>query len=121
MTFKEKAHALKVYIPALFIAMKKRETPIAAKIVAGIAVGYAFSPIDVIPDFIPVLGYLDDLLILPLLVALAVGLIPQELMDICKAEANDLWKDGKQKKWYYAIPVIILWIAIVAMIVRQIF
>ena len=75
MNLKEKAKALKIDIPALFIAMKKRETPIAAKIIAGIAVGYALSPIDLIPDFIPVLGYLDDLIILPLLVALAIRLI----------------------------------------------
>lgn len=120
MNLKEKANALKVYIPALFIAMKRRETPIAAKIVAGIAVGYALSPIDIIPDFIPVLGYLDDLIVLPLLAALAIKLIPKENMEAYKAEAESLWKDGKPKKWYYAIPIIVLWIVVAAIIVWKI-
>lgn len=120
MNLKEKANALKIYIPALLMAMKRRETPIIAKIVAGITVGYALSPIDVIPDFIPVLGFLDDLIILPLLAALAIKLIPQEIMEACKSEAEGLWKEGKPKKWYYAIPIIVLWITIVAIIIWKI-
>lgn len=66
-----------------------------AKIIAAIAVGYALSPIDVVPDFIPVLGYLDDLIILPVLAAWAIRLIPKEIMEECKTEAEGLWKDGK--------------------------
>ena len=100
MNLKEKANALKTYILALFIAMKRKDTPIVAKIFAGITVGYALSPIDVVPDFIPVLGYLDDLIILPLLATLAIRLIPNEIMEICKAESAGMWKDGKTKKWY---------------------
>jgi uncharacterized membrane protein YkvA (DUF1232 family) len=80
MNLKEKANALKTYILALFIAMKRKDTPIVAKIFAGITVAYALSPIDVVPDFIPVLGYLDDLIILPLLATLAIRLIPTEIM-----------------------------------------
>ena len=120
MNLKEKANALKIYIPALFIAMKRKETPIAAKIVAGITVVYALSPIDIIPDFIPVLGYLDDLIVLPLLAALAIKLIPKESMEAYIAEAEGLWKSGKPKKWYYAIPIIVLWIVIAAIIVWKI-
>jgi len=117
MNLKEKANAIKIYIPALFIAMKKKETPITARIVAGITVGYALSPIDVIPDFIPVLGYLDDIIILPLLAAWAIKLIPKEIMETSKKEAEGLWKEGKPKQWRYAIPIIVLWILIVAVIV----
>jgi len=113
MNLKEKAKAIKIQIPALFIAMKRKDTPIAAKILAGITVAYALSPIDIIPDFIPVLGYLDDLIILPLLAALAIKFIPDEIMEICKAEAAGMWKDGKPKKWYYAIPIIALWLAVI--------
>lgn len=69
MTLKEQANKLKADIPAIFIALKKKETPILAKIIAGITVAYALSPIDLIPDFIPVLGYLDDIILLPILVA----------------------------------------------------
>jgi Uncharacterized conserved protein len=116
MDLKEKAKKIKVYLPALFIAMKKKETPLSAKIAAGITVGYALSPIDIIPDFIPVLGYLDDLIILPLLAALAIKLIPKEIMEQCLTEAEELWKNGKPKKWFYAIPIVALWILIAAFI-----
>lgn len=118
MTLKEKANEIKKNIAALFIALKKKETPWFAKLVAGIAVTYALSPIDLIPDFIPVLGYLDDLLILPLLITLAIKLIPHEVMETCKVEAEGLWKNGKPKHWYYAIPVIILWILLLVFIYK---
>ncbi|SHI65667.1 YkvA family protein [Parasporobacterium paucivorans] len=116
MNLKEKAKALKIYIPALFIAMKRKDTPLAAKIFAGITVGYALSPIDLIPDFIPVLGYLDDIVILPLLASLAIKFIPNEIMEECKAEAEEMWKDGKPIKWYYAIPIILFWILVAAVV-----
>lgn len=120
MQFKERAKALKIYIPALFIAMKKKETPIMAKIIAGITVGYALSPIDIIPDFIPILGYLDDIIILPLLAGLAIKLIPEEIMLACKEEAEGLWKNGKPKRWYYAIPILMIWIILLYVIAKVI-
>lgn len=64
MNLKERARQLKTDIPALFLAMKEKGTPFAAKLVGGITLVYALSPIDLIPDFIPVIGYLDDLIIL---------------------------------------------------------
>lgn len=79
MHWKEKAKQLKKQVPAVFLALKDRDTPGFVKILAGITVGYALSPIDLIPDFIPVLGYLDDLLILPGLIALTVKWIPKEV------------------------------------------
>jgi len=120
MNLKEKANEIKKDISALFIAMKKKETPWYAKLIAGIAVTYALSPIDLIPDFVPVLGYLDDLLILPLLITLAVKLIPPEVMEMCKTEAEGLWKNGKPKHWYYAIPIILLWILLIIVIIYNI-
>jgi len=68
MNFKERAKKLKTDIPAVFIALRKKETPIPAKIFAGVTVAYALSPIDLVPDFIPVLGYLDDVILLPVFV-----------------------------------------------------
>lgn len=65
MTLKERAQSLKRDIPAVFLALKDKDTPISAKVLAGITVCYALSPVDLIPDFIPVLGYLDDLILLP--------------------------------------------------------
>lgn len=117
MTLKEKAAALKINVSAVFIAMRKKETPVLAKILAGITVGYALSPIDLIPDFIPVLGYLDDLLILPILMAMTIKLIPKDVMDVCRAQAEGLWKDGKPKRWYYAVPIIVIWAIVIGLIV----
>jgi uncharacterized membrane protein YkvA (DUF1232 family) len=119
--YKEKAKELKYNLSALYLACKRKETPIIAKIVIIITVGYALSPIDLIPDFIPILGYLDDLIILPFLIIVSIKLIPKEIMDECKNEAKDLWKNGKPKKWYYAIPMIIIWILIIFIIIKNIF
>ena len=118
MTLKERAASLKKDIPAVFLALKARETPILAKIVASLTVAYALSPVDLVPDFIPVLGYLDDLLILPALVALTVKLIPKDVFERYRQEAEGLWKDGKPKKWYYAVPIVLLWALIIWMIVK---
>ena len=82
---------------------------------------YALSPIDLIPDFIPVLGYLDDLIILPLLVALTVKCIPRDVYAQHREQAKDLWADGKPKKWYYALPIVLVWVLIIGLIVFVIF
>lgn len=108
-SFRERARALKIQIPALLIALGKYETPLAAKLIAALAVAYALSPVDLIPDFIPVLGYLDDLIILPALVSLAIRLIPEPVMQSCLRESEGLWQDGAPKRWYYAIPMIVVW------------
>lgn len=117
---KEKLKKLKTYVPAAFLAMKKSETPWYAKLFAAITVAYALSPIDLIPDFIPVLGYLDDLFILPLLVSLTVKFVPKEVWKICCKESENMWKDGKPKKWYYAIPIVVFWLVIILLIVKAI-
>lgn len=120
MTLKERAKQLKTDIPAVFLALKKRETPWTAKLLAALTVGYALSPIDLIPDFIPLLGYLDDLILLPALVALTIRLIPPEVMAACRAEAEGMWENGKPKRWYYAIPIVLVWLLVVYLIVRAI-
>ncbi|GHT13054.1 hypothetical protein FACS189426_17400 [Bacteroidia bacterium] len=119
--FKEKARELKYNLSALYLVYKRKDVSIYAKAVIIITVGYALSPIDLIPDFIPVIGYLDDIIIVPLLIYLALKLIPKEIMDECREEAKDMWKDGKPKKWYYAIPVIIIWLLIIFIIIKNIF
>lgn len=121
MNLKERAKNLKMDIPAVFIAMKKKETPVWAKIIAGLTVAYALSPIDLIPDFIPVLGYLDDIILLPILVALAIRLIPSDIFAICRKEAEGLWTGGKPKKWYYALPIVLVWLLLVYLIFKAIF
>ena len=97
MNIKERAKKLKTDIPAIFLALKDEETPSSAKIIAAITVAYALSPIDLIPDFVPILGYLDDVILLPALVALTVRLIPKEIMERNRKLAEGLWKNGKPK------------------------
>jgi uncharacterized membrane protein YkvA (DUF1232 family) len=120
MNLKERARNLKTDIPAIFIAMKKKETSIAAKIIAVLTIVYTLSPIDLIPDFIPVLGFLDDIIVLPALVALTIRMIPPDCFEACRKEAEGLWSGGKPKKWYYALPIVALWLLIVFFIVRAV-
>lgn len=121
MSLKERARRLKQDIPAVFLCLKDRETPVAAKILAAVTVAYALSPVDLIPDFIPVLGYLDDVLLLPALIALTVRLIPPQVWERNRALSGNMWQDGRPKKWYYGIPVVLIWLLIVWVIVRNVF
>ncbi len=120
MDLKQRARQLKKDVPAVFLALKRKDTPVIAKVMAGITVGYALSPIDLIPDFIPVLGYLDDLILLPALVALTVKLIPENVMRECREKSENLWADGKPKKWYYAVPIVVFWLAILWLMIKAI-
>ena len=117
---KERAKQLKSDIPAVCIAIRDKRTPFSARLLAGIAIGYALSPIDLIPDFIPVLGYLDDVIIIPALIALSLKRIPAEVWEQSKEKASSQWPDGKPEKWYYAVPVILIWLLIVWLIVRAV-
>lgn len=120
MDLKARGKQLKRDIPALFLALKDKETPILAKVFAGITVAYALSPIDLVPDFIPVLGYLDDVILLPMFVALTIKFIPKEVLEQNRMQAEGMWKDGKPKRWYYAIPIVVIWILIITSIIKAI-
>ena len=120
MDLKARAKKLKTDIPAIFLALKDKETSIIAKLFAGITVAYALSPIDFVPDFIPVLGYLDDVILLPMLVALTIKFIPKDVLEKYRKQAEGMWQDGKPKKWYYSIPVVVIWVLIIVLIVKMI-
>jgi uncharacterized membrane protein YkvA (DUF1232 family) len=117
---KEKAKKITQDLSILYIAYKRKDVPIFAKIIIIAAIIYALSPIDLIPDFIPVLGYLDDLIILPLLIYVSIKIIPQNILEECKEEAKEIIMDGKYKKWYYGIPVIIIWTIIGIILLKNI-
>lgn len=117
MNLKERANKLKTDIPAVFLALKKKETPWYAKISAAIVVVYVLSPIDLIPDFIPVLGYLDDVIILPVLIVLTLKLIPESVFAECKVQSEVIVQTEPPKKWYYAIPFILTWMTVIILIV----
>ena len=117
---KEQAAKLKADIPAIFLALKDRRTPLPAKILAAVTVAYALSPIDLIPDFIPVLGYLDDVLLLSILVFAVRKLIPNPVWIEDRSQAADLWESGRPKRWYYAIPIVFLWLLLIWLVVKAI-
>jgi uncharacterized membrane protein YkvA (DUF1232 family) len=121
MNLKQTVKELISKVSALYLALKRKDTPLIAKIAAGIAVGYALSPIDLIPDFIPILGYLDDILLLPLLIRVSIKLMPKPIMEECESQAAGLWEKGRPKKWHYAIPVIAIWAIVIGLIVYKIF
>ena len=104
------AKKLKQNLFVLYLSYKDSRTPWYAKLVAILVVAYAFSPIDLIPDFIPVIGYLDDLIIVPLGIALALKLIPPHIIEETKEAAEKLKQFGKPKNWFVGILFIVIWI-----------
>lgn len=112
---------LKMLIPTIYLSLRDRNTSIWAKIFGGTTIMYALSPIDLIPDFIPVLGYLDDIIILPILIKLTLSFISEETLNYYKEQSLDLWKDGKPVRWYYAIPFICIWILLILLVLKLIF
>lgn len=120
MNLINRAKQLKRDIPAVFLALKHKETPIIAKALAAITIIYALSPIDLIPDFIPLLGYLDDVILLPAMVSLTIHFIPKAIFKQCQEEAAGMWAHGKPKKWRYAIPILFIWLIVIFLIVKAI-
>lgn len=117
---KERAKKIKADIPAVFLALKDKDTPVIAKVFAGITVVYALSPIDLVPDFIPILGYLDDVILLPALIALTIKFIPKDLWERNRRLAEGLWENGKPKRWYYAIPIVLIWLLVLWLIIKAV-
>jgi uncharacterized membrane protein YkvA (DUF1232 family) len=109
------ARRLKVEVYALYLAYKDQRVPWYARVFAVVVVGYAFSPIDLIPDVVPVLGYLDDLILIPLGVALAIKMIPPDVLAECRQEARDA-KDRPVNR-VAAVVVVVVWIALAALAV----
>lgn len=120
MNLKERAKQLKNDIPAVFLALKDKDTPWVAKVFAAMTVVYALSPVDLVPDFVPVLGYLDDVILLPALVALTIRFIPKEMFEKHRRAAEGMWQNGKPKKWYYGIPFALIWILLLVLIIKWI-
>ena len=101
---------------ALYLACRDPRTPWYAKVLAAAIAAYAFSPIDLIPDFIPVLGYLDDLLIVPLGIALAIRLIPTEVLESCREQARQQLAKGTPTSRAAAAVSVVIWVAVLAAI-----
>jgi uncharacterized membrane protein YkvA (DUF1232 family) len=114
---KTKARDLKVETYILYLAYQHPATPWYAKIFAAVVVGYAFSPIDLIPDFIPVLGYLDDILLVPLGITLALKMIPEEALTSARGQAVKELDNPSPHRWVIAALIVMIWLLLLAMIV----
>jgi len=118
-SLKDKARKLKTDTYALYLASKDPRVPWYGKVFFGLVVAYALSPIDLIPDFIPVLGYLDDLIIIPVGIYLSLKMIPREVLEDCREKAQSLSVDGKTK-WFAVFIVVLTWLVIASLILRLI-
>jgi uncharacterized membrane protein YkvA (DUF1232 family) len=110
--WKEKARALKRETYAVYLACRDPRVPWYGRLLAACVVGYAFSPIDLIPDFVPVLGYLDDLILIPLGIVFVLKAIPPEVMAECREKAAIAMAGGKPKNWIAAGIILLIWIGL---------
>lgn len=115
-SWKARARQLKTEVYALYLAYKDPQTPWYAKVFTALVVGYAFSPIDLIPDFVPVLGYLDDLVIVPLGAFVAMKMIPAQVMEQSRAKAKEVMAEGKPVNKTAALVIVIIWIGLAVVV-----
>lgn len=116
-SWKEKVKQLKTDTYALYLAYKHPRVSWYAKVFAALIVGYALSPIDLIPDFIPVLGYLDDLIIIPAGISLLLKMIPKEVLEECREKAKSELING-ELKWVAAFIIILIWLFVAYIVLR---
>ena len=102
---------------ALYLARRDPRVPWHAKAMAMVTAAYALSPIDLIPDFIPVLGYLDELIILPLFIYVTIRLIPPNIMVELRAQADQHLSENRPRSMTGAVVIILIWLSIVALVV----
>jgi uncharacterized membrane protein YkvA (DUF1232 family) len=112
---KQGARRLKAETLALYLAARHPDTPWYAKLLVAAIVAYAFSPIDLIPDFIPIVGYLDDLVILPIGIALAIKLVPPTVLAECRAMGQEVMVNGKPVSRVAGAVVAIIWLSLTAL------
>lgn len=114
---RQRARRLKTEIHALYLAYRDPRVPWYARLFAAGVVAYAFSPLDLIPDFIPVLGFLDDLILVPLGIVLALRMIPASVMAECRQRAAETLREGRPTNWLAASAIVAIWLAFAALLV----
>ncbi len=108
--WKERARLLKIETYTLYLAYKDPRVPWYVRLFTACVAAYAFSPIDLIPDFIPVLGYLDDLVIVPLGIYLSLKMIPPDVLAECRQKAQAVIAEGKPVNKVAAVVIVLIWI-----------
>jgi uncharacterized membrane protein YkvA (DUF1232 family) len=117
VSWRERARALRREVMTLWFAVRDPRTPLAARLLAGAVVAYALSPVDLIPDFIPVLGYLDDLVLVPLGIALALRMIPESVITQARVQAAQA--DARPRNWFVAGLFVLVWIGLALLALRM--
>lgn len=112
--WRQRAKELKTETYAIYLAYKDPRVAWYAKVFAACVVAYALSPIDLIPDFIPVLGYLDDLILVPLGIAGVIKMIPPDVLAECREKAQLEMRVDKPTNWIAAIIIVFIWLLLVA-------
>ena len=113
---KARARQLKIELIALALAVKDPRTPWYAKLIVAGCVAYALSPVDLVPDFIPVIGLIDDLIFIPLAAALAVRFIPEPVLADCRARSREIDARTPRMRRSTWVIVVLAWIAAVVLI-----
>src|SRR5258708_18978581 len=114
-SLKQRARQLKSETLVLWFAARHPGTPWYAKLLVAGIVAYALSPIDLIPDFIPVLGYVDDLILIPLGIVLAIRMIPGHILEECRAQAQETMASARPERRFAALVIVGVWLAAVAL------
>jgi uncharacterized membrane protein YkvA (DUF1232 family) len=112
---KQRARHLKADTFALYLAARDPRTPWYTKLLVAGIVAYAFSPIDLIPDFVPVLGYLDDLILIPMGIALAIKWVPHSVLTECRVRAQETIQNGKPVSWVAGTVIVVIWLVLAAL------
>lgn len=108
--WKQQVRKLKKETYVIYLACKDFRVPCYARALAAIVVAYAFSPIDLIPDIIPVFGYLDDLILVPLGIVLVIRMIPPAVLEDCRQQAQTSLSQSRPKSWIAAVVVVAIWL-----------
>ncbi len=117
-SWKTKSKHLRSEVYALYLASKHPRTPWYAKALAVLVIGYALSPIDFIPDFIPVIGYIDDLIIVPAGISILIKMIPREVLEECREKARSQPIDKKRSNWTVAAVIVLIWLLAIYIVLR---
>ncbi len=118
---KQRANRLNAEVFALYLSARHPDTPWYAKLLVAAIVAYALSPIDLIPDFIPIVGYLDDLVLIPMGIAFAIRLIPQTVLVECRARAHEIIVNGKPVSRIAGAVIVIIWVVLAVSCIMYIY
>lgn len=118
---RRRARLLRTETFALYLAARDPRTPMYARLLVVAIAAYALSPIDLIPDFVPILGYLDDLILIPLGIAIAIKMVPPEVLADCRARAREAGATARPVSRLAGAAVVVIWLALTAVVLWSVY